>query len=610
MTEKLSVGASDYFTIVDGDAGSTNKNKKVLASALSSGVEKKTLAGTPTYLVGKYDVKNGVVLTTENLFSLAIETNEKSLYWYDTNSTAETEPRPSEEPVLSVIIDKGKASIKGCLSQYTTDYYINLHRHTSGTSLASVLRASGAGAGRLVVGQYYTMCAYGEPQGAMSLYLPVRGESVTNASISVTKTGNFYNVNNPMYPTLQFYDIGLRLTPNVVYDCDVYLGVFELAGIGVAPYSANVGTESNFEIVSGTINGNGRYCYDATSLNKISNGTADAIASDIAESEKTVQVLYTRNQTNEQFYVWTPTKNGLTRWEIIHNVYNDYITATSHFRHCNCWRLGEIYNCDKNTVTLRECYNYSGEIESAVRLKDTELTTYPDYISGYAHGNEIFDKIRIYVDGAPWGTGTFDASDDYSLLSTYGTKRFNCKEFKVVVGSTLYTVQTEPTSPVPPVVPTTDPVAYHGKEMIFTNEGLLLNQSLKFLKNNTLTTTMMNMLNVNYRDDNNVYFPVYTDSTEFKEYEFANVSSILTRTDFPQSAEYYNQNRERVIHWQLLSAPKTDTRFFYVYYGTGAPYRRKLYPVVCGGYSFSGSCDVVEGEIWQTSAKMNFGLGC
>ena len=91
-----------------------------------------------------------------------------------------------------------------------------------------------------------------------------------------------------------------------------------------------------------------------------------------------------------------------------------------------------------------------------------------DFSGGQIHGSEILDDITVITDGVPVADITQLAGD------------FN--EIRIIRTSTLY----HPDD-------TSDAIAKHGCEYIFTNDGMIISQSVKWIGARTLTNCFLGM---------------------------------------------------------------------------------------------------------------------
>ena len=88
----------------------------------------------------------------------------------------------------------------------------------------------------------------------------------------------------------------------------------------------------------------------------------------------------------EAIKLYMPVKGGYVNYNIVHSV----MERTN----CNTWRLSVAYFCDDSLSPVRPLTRSGAEWEMALKIKER-----PDFIGGYAHGDEVFSKIAVTVDG-------------------------------------------------------------------------------------------------------------------------------------------------------------------------------------------------------------------
>ena len=94
----------------------------------------------------------------------------------------------------------------------------------------------------------------------------------------------------------------------------------------------------------------------------------------------------TDDSGTESVRLYIPVENGYVNYNIVHSV--------SPTRRCDTWRLSVAYLCDGQLSRIRPLTRAGAEWEMALKLKGR-----PDFIGGFAHGDEAFDKAVLTVDG-------------------------------------------------------------------------------------------------------------------------------------------------------------------------------------------------------------------
>jgi len=88
----------------------------------------------------------------------------------------------------------------------------------------------------------------------------------------------------------------------------------------------------------------------------------------------------------EALKLYLPVSDGFINYNIVHSV-----TKGSN---CNTWRLSVVYHCDDELQRVRPLTRTGAEWEMALMIQER-----PDFIGGYAHGDEVYEKLELTVDG-------------------------------------------------------------------------------------------------------------------------------------------------------------------------------------------------------------------
>jgi hypothetical protein len=89
----------------------------------------------------------------------------------------------------------------------------------------------------------------------------------------------------------------------------------------------------------------------------------------------------------EALKLYIPTCGGYINYNIAHSV----MKSTK----CDTWRLSVVYYCDGDFAPIKPLTRSGAEWEMALKIKGR-----PDFIGGYAHGDEVFEKIAVKIDGS------------------------------------------------------------------------------------------------------------------------------------------------------------------------------------------------------------------
>lgn len=134
----------------------------------------------------------------------------------------------------------------------------------------------------------------------------------------------------------------------------------------------------------------------------------------------------------------------------------------------NVWRMSCVDIYDLNFVkTAHEQVVLEGEWECAIKENGAS-----DFMGGTAHGDEIASFSEGYLDGKP-----LDLSSNFTVVG---------KRFEFISVSELNRVDTP-----------ADILCNHVKKITITSDDIVIDQSFKFLKDLTLTTSYVTMLPIN-----------------------------------------------------------------------------------------------------------------
>ena len=160
----------------------------------------------------------------------------------------------------------------------------------------------------------------------------------------------------------------------------------------------------------------------------------------------------------EGLYIYLPSKVGYIRQQFVHSERQE-VNADN-------WRMGFVYACDDN-LSPQTRLTTSGEWECAVKLSGRS-----DYSGGIAHGDEVGTELIIFLDGK------IVEADSITNITAFN-------ELRIVTVSNLY----DPDD-------STTVIALHGCERIYTADGIVVNQTLKWLDDLTVTSCYLAMFPV------------------------------------------------------------------------------------------------------------------
>lgn len=165
----------------------------------------------------------------------------------------------------------------------------------------------------------------------------------------------------------------------------------------------------------------------------------------------------TDDSGTEAVKLYMPVKDGYVNYNIVHSV----MKRTN----CDTWRLSVIYFCDESLSPVRPLTRGGAEWEMALKIKER-----PDFIGGYAHGDEVFSKIAVTVDGV---------AKELSALSEVTA----AKELIFEVWSTGFD----------PLDSVTESLL-HYKKIICSVDGVRVEQKVDWLNDYELNNSFMAML--------------------------------------------------------------------------------------------------------------------
>ena len=279
---------------------------------------------------------------------------------------------------------------------------------------------------------------------------------------------------------------------------------------------------------------------------------------------KTPMVVYdgtAGTYNTERLYIYLPTKTGYARFNFEH-----YIRADTN---ADIWLEHPVYAVD-NSLTERFAITTDGEFECAIKIDGA-----PDFMGGSAHGSEVMQSIRFFVDGKE------------CLPSTLTTLQ-NFETLRILEQSILYNPSDETTQ-----------AAIHGKEYIYSDGKLVINQSVKWLGTFNLSTSYLAMLPIAQ-----TVSPYYCPNDNYKIYETeeeyirrGKISSVLTWSD-----DYGISVRFAIPLWDIDGTGITESGTFLITNNSSTTYNKEYYICTSGG-------SVSTGDLWRTTTEYVFEIG-
>ena len=145
----------------------------------------------------------------------------------------------------------------------------------------------------------------------------------------------------------------------------------------------------------------------------------------------------------EGLAIFLPTEKGYINYNFVHTVNED--------RNVDMWRLSVTNLCDRDGNFIKRITKSGAEWEMAIRIAER-----PDFIGGYAHGDEKFTSFVVRIDGV--------VIEDVAALAQ---KQFS--SMSIIVCSEGYDPNDGMTKALE-----------HRKEYTFSRDGIALHQTVKW----------------------------------------------------------------------------------------------------------------------------------
>ena len=165
----------------------------------------------------------------------------------------------------------------------------------------------------------------------------------------------------------------------------------------------------------------------------------------------------------EEIAVYIPATKGYIKYALVRREYST--------KNYNTWQIYKAYSCDEN-MEIRFPITNAGEWEMAIKIQGA-----PDFIGGFAHGNEIVNSLSVFVNGKYVNNIASISDEEFS-------------DVRIVMTSNLYNPNDNITLETAEQY---TPVATHGREYAFTKDGLKLYQNVILNTSLTLIGSYMTM---------------------------------------------------------------------------------------------------------------------
>lgn len=254
----------------------------------------------------------------------------------------------------------------------------------------------------------------------------------------------------------------------------------------------------------------------------------------------------------EVLKLFLPVRDGYINYNIVHSVMKR--------SNCDTWRLSVVYHYDDLLSVATPLTRSGAEWEMALKIQER-----PDFIGGYAHGDEIFQKVEIFVDG-----------EHREMQSLSDMTQF--KELILVVSSIGYD----------PIDSVTE-VLLHHKKITVGAEGVKVEQKVEWLNGFTLGSSYMAMMPP-FKDVTDSYYT----NTDTEPKPIGVKVSISETGDFDtlylcgESGFTFSMKAEKYLN--------DGNNTFLISYNGGVPYNKMYFLLNHGG-------SVKKGDIWETCTE-------
>lgn len=289
--------------------------------------------------------------------------------------------------------------------------------------------------------------------------------------------------------------------------------------------------------------------------------------------EKSCMLQYSKagfanTSATEGLKLYFPTATGYICQDFEHNIKEEW--------KCNCWRLDQTTVVDDNRNEIMIVCSSGPEWEMAVHLKDV-----PDFIGGYAHGDEIMTSISFFLDGK------LVNPEDLTLLTRF-------TELRVIETSTGYNPGNEE-----------EEALTHIKEYIFNKDGYTVHQRVKWLKAYELQSgcylAMMPARKTTTKNDQEITLTdaCYSD-IDYKSQDIQNTVGTTITFKSAHSGYVYGKTSGFSAHMEFPTYPDKESGGYMMVTDNASDSYNKLYFVT------AMVDNVVANEEWVTTTKWKF----
>lgn len=264
--------------------------------------------------------------------------------------------------------------------------------------------------------------------------------------------------------------------------------------------------------------------------------------------DKTCKVMYETgdfHKAKERLLIFLPTYSGYIRYDFHHSL--DLAI------NCDCWKIDDCYHCD-DCFTVVKKISEKGEWECALRLKNRS-----DFSGGTAHGDEVCFGFKMVIDGRSIPFSSLNNITDF-------------EELTILESSDLYDPNDSKTK-----------IAVHGKEYIFTKDGLTINQSVKWLVDENLDSCYLAMFPVSKTVTDKVYFDADLTPLSIPASPDIRVKNCKSATIYSDENKFY-----ATFYVKEYPSGYNGSGTLIIVDNNGGPYNKMYYYVCTDGKTYKG----------------------
>lgn len=297
------------------------------------------------------------------------------------------------------------------------------------------------------------------------------------------------------------------------------------------------------------------FAFLSLSISLFNKFKTDEITNKGLENNELIKQLYCKydnsisfEKANGGLRIYIPTDNGYINYNIVHSISSDI--------NCDIWRIGQAFACDDKFSNELSITTVGAEWDMALKLSGRD-----DFIGGYAHGDEKYTSLIMYIDG----------------------KQVDITSIKKLTSFTEITIL-ESSIGYDPNDHTTQALN-HRKEYIINSDGITLNQKVEWLNDYTISSSYMAMM----PPLKSLTDTFYTDIDYTPKVANDNYGS------YPGATKAVVYGADFWFMMSILKYPNLKGGNTFLLTDNSSGTYNKMYFVICNG------ANVSLGDIWETS---------